>query len=87
MKASVRLNGSVLEVLITFRNGYAGDVIWTFTSDCGQICYAGLAAEALSHQFHSQIEHIRREAYELGWGDAKKRNEKRKYFSSAFNIP
>lgn len=87
MKASVRVNNQVVELVITFMNGYAGEWDYTFSHDCSHKAYAGLAASALSRQFHDQIERIRREAYENGWKDAKGRKAKRQHFSSSFNAP
>lgn len=85
MDFNINNDGSKVEIKITFRCGYAGDYIYTFSHNVGKTSCAGLVAEALENQFNNHIKRIRQAAYNEGWEDKKKRRTKRTDFDWCAN--
>jgi len=67
MKFQINNKGSVIDIALTFRCGWAGDYTYHFTHNVEHASYAGLLAETLDEQFASHIKLIRKAAYNEGW--------------------
>lgn len=85
MKVNIKNEEDKVNIEVTFRCGYAGDYIFTFTHNTGRESTAGLVAETVYVQFTDQIAAIRKDAYEQGWKDKTQRKKKRTWFSTCFN--
>lgn len=57
-----------------------------FYWDCNSELFAALLSTALEKQLFDKIETIRRQSYEHGWSDAKKRKPKRTFFRFGWHI-
>lgn len=54
---------------------------FVFTHDAGHAAYAALLQSNLQKQFWDLMERARKDAYNLGWQDAKRKHRKRDTFN------
>jgi len=81
----IRINSrGIIEIVITFRNGDAGDYDWPFAYNAGHPSYAGLAAHALREQFSDHMQSVRKAAYEQGYKDARAKRKKQTVFEGCW---
>lgn len=85
MKLWIGRDGVKLVIKVTVFVPYVGERVFTFDWECSNETYAGLLASRFSDAMESRISHIRREAYERGWNDHKKRKPREEYFSGCIN--
>lgn len=85
MNISFVRNGSVVEVKLSISVPGHDAVTYSAAWDAQEKFYAGFLVSAMQQQMMSEMERMRREAYEKGWKDAKsKKHPKESWFSSKF---
>ncbi len=81
------VNFSVKDKVVTLNIQHGVPVeTWTsnFEFSTSSEFYAKLMADNLEKELRRRLEKIRREEYERGWNDAKKKNKKCDYFYGCF---
>ncbi len=78
-------NGTKLQVNI--ESGLAPTSnVYNLSWECGDECYAALLRDHLDDKLGNLLEAIRRQEYERGFNDHKKRQPKEEWFRSGFYL-
>jgi hypothetical protein len=72
-------------VIVDVENGPLGST-YSFTFACNNKWYAELLRLHFTERLGSRIEEVRREEYERGWNDHKKRKPKANWFYSILKL-
>lgn len=81
ISAEIDRNGSAVVIRVDSKLG-TPKPIFTFYFNCADESWAELLRDYLEKNFRHTIHKIRKESYEDGWSDAKKKKAKRGWHSS-----
>lgn len=86
MNITFGIDGEDIILDISISTIFADDRTITFHHNSGDDGYASIIAEKMQRELDKHIEAVRKDAYEEGRKDAKRKSTKRTYFDYSFYV-
>lgn len=80
----IGIGASKTQLKVEVNPGLSDNKVMYLYWECGSDWYAELLRSQVDEKLRTTLQKIREEAYNEGWGDAKKKRQRRTWFSGLF---